>query len=1065
MTDKIRLFFNKNNRPQLAWYFIIVLALLSFGATQARAFFILTDGFGVTNYPESNFQGSNYGVLTYGRGYGYGKTYRPSTDQNKSPFNYRTDTFAPDSVNTYGLGYGFRLCKDGGGNDYNYFNKNENRFEIPRANLVYALQQADVVSTETGNSNSIWIKFNWMVKIGANSYSASYMTAYANSLFYADQTSDWSRFNFNINQNGNRDLIAISLANSTGFKVRANGSSSNISLSIAARGVTNNQSLTIQKKDSNDNWANYATCVVTDGFCRFDVSELYNNQYSILYPDTVDDYTARNCGIHYLNGGWYIFYNGQFRAFSSESVYMANGFNASHNLGAVNLRQPFSPMGNDITSVEPALKGICDNHFRNAGTCGDGIKQESEQCDGADFGCSGCPSGTSGAPRCSNTCMIDTSTCQSPNNTCTETDNGQEFLTKGVNTIKNVANQIIDTKTDTCNNSDRLTEYYCIGGSLHVTVSSCQYGCSNGACIKKECLLLNPLNTTDLYIYFGDKYRKFNNESIFIGHGFSFSNVISSSDTLIPLGAPVASVEQAIIDKCINHESTATCTDSDGGVNAYIKGTVDLWASNGNYLGGEDYCTDGSGSKFDKSSHVLEHSCKGSADAGYSMRVDGIVCPNGCADGACINAAPSPKTFGTIKCTDNLSNLGLTGFGASDTLASISSNRTKLEALVNQTIALKKNILTFNPNWDPFGPDGSILPQTRDPLLGQCKFLRHWSNKECYTYSYKLGGKYFGPYTDPLCNNQSEQVKVMVDAIMAGACCGGTEYQPPSLAKCGNAVLDKDEQCDGLKLWNDSTCQSIGYASGTLKCSDKCVFDYSGCVKKTDDIKSHCGNGIVEAGEQCDGVPIFSDCRLKGYKFGKMVCNSKCQLDLSGCYNEDSSVTKPNESKPAETKSTPNEPVNKKNPITDVKPVVNPKFNLTGEAKLIYNSGATPAGLNALLKANGKQKKNVAAQRTNMTKYTNILNRLYGPYKIKWLYNINNFITYGTPSTKHLTSKQRYQLVADDAEYNDDIQMTVDDWVTLLETAMAPDTAEDGQVLGVKIFTQGAQVYKQLLTK
>ena len=50
-----------------------------------------------------------------------------------------------------------------------------------------------------------------------------------------------------------------------------------------------------------------------------------------------------------------------------------------------------------------------------------------------------------------------------------------------------------------------------------------------------------------------------------------------------------------------------------------------------------------------------------------------------------------------------------------------------------------------------------------------------------------------------------------------------------SIAVCGNGVVEGGEECDGIVL-NGETCQSLGHVPGALGCSDNCAYDISGCT-------------------------------------------------------------------------------------------------------------------------------------------------------------------------------------------------------------------------------------------
>lgn len=45
---------------------------------------------------------------------------------------------------------------------------------------------------------------------------------------------------------------------------------------------------------------------------------------------------------------------------------------------------------------------------------------------------------------------------------------------------------------------------------------------------------------------------------------------------------------------------------------------------------------------------------------------------------------------------------------------------------------------------------------------------------------------------------------------------------------CGNGVLDSGEQCDGVDL-QGQTCASMGFGSGALSCSPLCTFGIGQC--------------------------------------------------------------------------------------------------------------------------------------------------------------------------------------------------------------------------------------------
>ncbi|MEC9465796.1 MAG: LNR domain-containing protein [Myxococcota bacterium] len=100
---------------------------------------------------------------------------------------------------------------------------------------------------------------------------------------------------------------------------------------------------------------------------------------------------------------------------------------------------------------------------------------------------------------------------------------------------------------------------------------------------------------------------------------------------------------------------------------------------------------------------------------------------------------------------------------------------------------------------------------------------------------------------------------------------------------CGNGVTESGETCDGPDLAGAS-CQSLGFDSGILGCASDCAsYDVSSCTTDTTS-PAVCGDGIIEADEQCDGSNLGdSSCSSLGYSGGILTCNGSCRFDTSGC--------------------------------------------------------------------------------------------------------------------------------------------------------------------------------------
>src|SRR2546429_341967 len=117
---------------------------------------------------------------------------------------------------------------------------------------------------------------------------------------------------------------------------------------------------------------------------------------------------------------------------------------------------------------------------------------------------------------------------------------------------------------------------------------------------------------------------------------------------------------------------------------------------------------------------------------------------------------------------------------------------------------------------------------------------------------------------------------VLIALFAVGACRDPNLNRPPPPPPppaCGDGLVNGDlgEECDGSNL-NDTTCQSLGFDTGSLGCGDDCKLITSACVKR-------CGNGQIDTGEECDGKLGPLTCASWGFK----QCTADCKIDSTPC--------------------------------------------------------------------------------------------------------------------------------------------------------------------------------------
>ncbi len=103
----------------------------------------------------------------------------------------------------------------------------------------------------------------------------------------------------------------------------------------------------------------------------------------------------------------------------------------------------------------------------------------------------------------------------------------------------------------------------------------------------------------------------------------------------------------------------------------------------------------------------------------------------------------------------------------------------------------------------------------------------------------------------------------------------------PPATTCGDGIVDPGEQCDGIPA--AVTCRELDFYenAGEVGCRPDCTFDTSACGAR-------CGDGAIDAshGEECDGTNLDNrTCMDFGAAAGTLACSADCRFDFSGCLN------------------------------------------------------------------------------------------------------------------------------------------------------------------------------------
>ncbi|MBN2724586.1 MAG: SBBP repeat-containing protein [Deltaproteobacteria bacterium] len=119
-------------------------------------------------------------------------------------------------------------------------------------------------------------------------------------------------------------------------------------------------------------------------------------------------------------------------------------------------------------------------------------------------------------------------------------------------------------------------------------------------------------------------------------------------------------------------------------------------------------------------------------------------------------------------------------------------------------------------------------------------------------------------------------------SIIAGCSFDASGPTNSTESYCGNGLVEENEDCDNENL-NNSTCEDFGYQGGTLSCAENCRFDFNICEGEIDT----CGDGHLDEGEECDTDQFAqSSCETLGLGSGTLKCTDLCRIDTSLCTNQ-----------------------------------------------------------------------------------------------------------------------------------------------------------------------------------
>ena len=110
----------------------------------------------------------------------------------------------------------------------------------------------------------------------------------------------------------------------------------------------------------------------------------------------------------------------------------------------------------------------------------------------------------------------------------------------------------------------------------------------------------------------------------------------------------------------------------------------------------------------------------------------------------------------------------------------------------------------------------------------------------------------------------------------------------PRVSVCGNGVLDAGEQCDGNLFSSGVSCSTFGYDFGNLTCNSCGISPFEKCYLL-------CGNGKIDPGETCSNCALdVGECKTSDKK-SISSSNNDDEVIVVLPNNEEEAVIKNNE--------------------------------------------------------------------------------------------------------------------------------------------------------------------------